>query len=33
MIDFWVSMVKNGMSIDKVPAKWRELVRERIENG
>lgn len=40
MIDFWVKMVQkyvsNGMdfetAIAKVPAKWRDAVREAMEN-
>ena len=34
MIDFYVKLVLAGkMTIDEVPLKWRELVREKLEDG
>ena len=33
MVEFYVRRIKAGkMLIDDVPQKWREAVRERIEN-
>lgn len=32
MIDFWVDMVKSGYSIDKVPTKYRDAVKRKM-NG
>lgn len=32
LIEFWYKMVKSGAkTIDDVPAKWREAVRQRLE--
>jgi len=33
MINFYVNRIKQGkMTLEEVPEKWREQVRERLEN-
>lgn len=33
MINFYVQRIKQGkMTLEEVPEKWREAVRERLEN-
>lgn len=33
MINFYVNRIKQGkMAIDNVPERWREAVREKLEN-
>lgn len=33
MINFYVQRIKQGkMTLEEVPQKWREAVRERLEN-
>lgn len=33
MAEFWYKMVKNGIkTIDQVPEKWREIVRQMLED-
>ena len=33
MINFYVNRIKQGkMTIEEVPEKWREAVREKLEN-
>ena len=31
MVEIYVKMVHAGLSIEKVPAKWREAVRQALE--
>ena len=34
MAEFWYKMVKSGRkTIDEVPEKWREIVREMLEEN
>lgn len=30
MVDLWLKLVKNGLSIEKVPTKYRAAVEERL---
>ena len=34
MAEFWYRLVKNGVkTIDEVPIKWREIVRQMLEEN
>jgi len=33
MVELYLKMVKGGLPIEKVPAKYREQVRARLENS